>query len=87
MKLPCCVASKNVTIATEVVDAELPLLIGKSTLKKAGAVLHICTNKMELMGITMPMKETDSGHFSIEIKVTMADTLRRDETNLCRVLF
>ena len=53
----------------EVVDADLPLLVGNSSLKKAGAVLHIASSKMQIMGSIVDMKETKSGHFSIHVTV------------------
>ena len=68
VRLPCNLAGKNVSLSTEVVDADIPLLIGNSSLEKANAVLHIAPCKVELLGTVIPMEKTDSGHFSIDIK-------------------
>ena len=65
--LPCNLAGRNVGIKTEVVDADIPLLIGNTTLKKANAILYIVEKKMELLGVKIDMEETESGHFSIKI--------------------
>ena len=80
VRLPCNLAGKNITLSTEVVDADIPLLIGNSSLEKANAVLHIAPCKVELMGNTIPMEKTDSGHFSIEIKVPEPED---NETDMC----
>ena len=45
LTLPCFIAGKNVWIRTEVVDAEFPLLLGNSMLKKAHVVLHLSAEK------------------------------------------
>ena len=57
---------------TEVIEADLPLLIGNSTLKKTEAALHFTSSKMEMMEEMVDMKETDSGHYSIPIQVPEA---------------
>ena len=67
VKLPCYLAGKDLAIRTEVVEADIPLLIGNSTLKRAKAVLHIEKGKVELLGNLIEMKEMDSGHFEIDI--------------------
>ena len=51
------------------VEADIPLLVGNTTLKKANAILYISKNEVELLGVKIAMKETKSGHFSIEIKI------------------
>lgn len=84
VRLPCSVAGSNVKIATEVVDADLPLLIGNSSLKKAGAVLHIATSKVELLGKLIPMEETPSGHFSIIVGVPKPES--NADAELCLVV-
>ena len=65
---PCHLAGKNVRIRTEVVDADFPLLLGNSMLKKVGAVLHLREEKAVIMGCEVKMRETSSGHFSLKIE-------------------
>ena len=69
VRLPCNVAGKNILLSTEVVDAEIPLLLGNSSLEKAKAVLHIAPCKVELLGAVIPMEKTESGHYSIQVKL------------------
>ena len=83
VRLPCNVAGKNILLSTEVVDAEIPLLLGNSSLEKAKAVLHIAPCKVELLGAVIPMEKTESGHYSIQVKVPMKED---KETEMCLVV-
>ena len=38
--IPACIAGKNVTIETETVDSDLPLLFSKTSIKKMGAEIR-----------------------------------------------
>ena len=68
VKLPCILGGKLRTdVQTEIVDAEKPLLIVNSSLKKAKAIMYIGENKIDLMGFKMDMGETSSGHFSLTV--------------------
>ena len=69
---PCFLAGRNVRMRSEVVDADFPLLLGNTMLKKAGAVLHLKEEKAVLMGCEVKMKETSSGHFSLKIETPKA---------------
>ena len=64
---PCHIAGKNVKLQTEVVDAEFPLLLGNTMLKAAKVVLYLSEKKARVMDVIVEMKETNSGHFSINI--------------------
>ena len=64
---PCHLAGKNVKLKTEVVDAEFPLLLGNTMLKKAKVILYLSEKKAQVMGAEVDMQETGSGHFSIAL--------------------
>lgn len=64
---PCSIGGKNIQLKTEVVDAEFPLLLGNSFLKKAGAILHLREERAQILGSTIDMRETNSGHFTVNI--------------------
>ena len=66
---PCHLADKNVKITTEVVEADFPLLVGNTMLKKAKAVLFFDERKAIIMGNEVKMNETESGHFSLNIEI------------------
>ena len=65
---PCHFAGVNVKITTEVVEADFPLLVGNTLLKRANAILYFSEAKAVLMGNEVDMEETESGHFSLRIE-------------------
>ena len=73
IQFPCHLAKTNVHMRTEVVEADLPLLLGNSTLKKTGATMFFKEGKLEMMGELVDMEETGSGHYSIPISATRQD--------------
>ena len=70
---PCHFAGSNVKITTEVVDADFPLLLGNTLLKKAQVVLFLGEEKAIVMGVEVALKETNSGHFSVAIEPPKKD--------------
>ena len=58
---------------TEIVEADLPLLLGNSTLKRTGAKMCFKESKLEMLGELVSMEETGSGHYSIPISATRQD--------------
>ena len=71
---PCYFAGCNLKMTTEVVDADFPLLLGNTILKKAQVVLYFGEGKAIVMGNEMSMQETESGHFSLPIEAPKADS-------------
>ena len=65
--LPALIGEKLATIFTEIVDADIPLLIGANSLRKAKLKLNFEDNTAEIGGSLVFMKMTQSGHFCIEI--------------------
>lgn len=73
VSLLCNLGGKlDMTIQVEVVQADLPLLLGNTTLKKALAVLYLGENKIKLLNEVMDLEDTDSGHFSISVQASNA---------------
>ena len=73
IEFPCHIAKTNVHMRTEVVEADLPLLLGNSTLKSTGAKMCFKESKIELLGEMVNMEETGSGNYSIPISATRPD--------------
>ena len=61
---PCNMAGRNIMLTAEVLQTSFPLLVGNTAMKGAGAVLFIGERKACIMGNEIPMRETESGHFS-----------------------
>ena len=67
--LPCSVAGRrDIRIRTEVVEADIPLLLGNTTLTKANVSLHFGTRKASVLGLEVDLRETASGHFSLQLE-------------------
>ena len=79
--LPCKLDnSLNVLVRTEIIEADLPLLIGNTTLKKGLAVLNFGRNTLELGGKKLNLMQTQSGHYSMNVEVsTSSERLKTDE--------
>ena len=67
VKFPCCLEGIEVNIRAEVVAAEIPLLLGNSSLKAANAVLNIGEKKARILGREVSMKEERLGRFSLRV--------------------
>ena len=69
-------------LTAEVLRTSFPLLIGNTAMTAAGAVLFIEEEKARIMGNEIPMRKTESGHFSIKITapVTGMDYVRAGAT-------
>ena len=67
IKIPGCIGKHNILIEANVVDCELPLLLSKPSLKKAGAVIDFVNDKMLFNGETITLLECKSGHYCVPI--------------------
>lgn len=67
MTLPCIVAGKACTITTDIVDTNIPLLLSKDAMKKAGTVLNLEKDEITILGETLKLECTSSGHYSIPL--------------------
>ena len=54
-------------VKTEEIDADIPLLIGNSTLLKAKAVMDISNNKLRLGDETVDLHMMNSGHVGLKV--------------------
>ena len=83
--LPCTLDGKlEVKIKAEVIEAELPLLLGNTTLEKGFAVHYFYTQKLDLRGKTLDIKKTSSGHFSVSIQPSVnSQNITKMEDTVC----
>ena len=66
-RIPCKIAGKNVMLETDVVEADIPCLLSKAALKRAGTVLKLETDQAEIFGRTIDLESTSSGHYALQI--------------------
>ena len=65
--IPVKMGQKRCNIQTEVVDADIPLLLSKESLQKAGTVLDLKNDTAEMFGKPIQLDLTSSGHYCINI--------------------
>ena len=68
--IPAELAGKPITITTDVVNSEIPLLLSLSTMKKARIKLNLEEDAAEVLGRKVCLNYTSSGHYCIPIDKT-----------------
>ena len=68
--LPAVIGNKDVIIETDVIDADIPMLLSKEALKKAKAILDFNNDTAIMFGVKITLIETDSGHYAIPLTIT-----------------
>lgn len=67
LHLPATIAGKQVTIATDVVDSNIPLLLSKPDMKKFGMTLNLEDDTAKILGRQIDLETTTSGHYCIPL--------------------
>lgn len=71
--LPCVIANVEVSIVTDVVDSDIPLLLSKNSMKRARTCLNFENDTVTMLGRKVPMQCTSSGHYHIPISRPLPD--------------
>lgn len=66
--IPAVIGQTKCHIETEVVPVDIPLLLSKTSLKRAGAVLDIENDKATMFKQPVKLELTSSGHYCVNIK-------------------
>ena len=82
IEIPAIVATKNVTIKTDVVESDIPLLLSKQAMKKANVKLDLENDTAEIFGKVISLNETTSGHYCVPINEEVDIT---DVNSVCAV--
>ena len=61
-------ANRNMMLETDVVEADIPCLLSKTALKRAGTVLKLETDQVEIFGKVIDLESMTSGHYVLNIK-------------------
>lgn len=78
-ELPMCLVGKPVIVKTDVVDSDIPLLLSRTTMKKAGVKLDLEKDTAVILGQDVSLNLTTSGHYCIP--VDKSETLPVEEVN------
>ena len=68
MKTPSIIAGKKIFIETDVVDYEIPLLLSKDAMKKAGTSIKFATDIVTVFRRKQDLSFTSLGHYSIPLE-------------------
>ena len=72
--LPAMIGDIKVTIVTEIVDADIPLLIGANSLEVSKAVIDFGGMNARFFSTEVPLMKVGSGHFCISLLSDGMDT-------------
>ena len=65
--IPIEMGGKKLSLKTDVVDSEIPLLISKSSMKKARITINTDNDTAEILGNRVKLQSTSSGHYCVNI--------------------
>ena len=71
--LPRGVTDIEVSIITDVVDSDIPLLLSKDAMKRAGTCLKFENDSVTMLKKKIPLRCTLSGHYYIPITKPLPD--------------
>ena len=71
--LPCVIADIEVSIITDVVNSDIPLLLSKDAMKRAGTCLNFEDDTVMMLKKKIPLSCTLSGHYYIPITKPLPD--------------
>ena len=71
--LPCVITDIKVSIITDVVDADILLLLSKDSMKRAGTCLKFENDSITMFKKKIPLRCTFSGHYHIPITKPLPD--------------
>ena len=66
-KIPATLVGHDVMIVTDLVDTDIPLLLSKSAMKKAGICINIADDTAIIFGVHVNLNLTTSGHYCVPI--------------------
>ena len=66
-RLPAVIAGREVTIRTDVVHSDIPLLLSRSAMKTAGVKMDLESDTAQIFGKDISLNLTTSGHYCILI--------------------
>ena len=67
MTVPACIGNQRVMIETDVIDSDIPLLLSKPAMKKAGTKIDFLSDTVQMLGVKQDLLITSSGHYAVPI--------------------
>jgi hypothetical protein len=69
-------------VKTDIVEADLPLLLSKEALKKADAIMNFNNDTVTMFGEVLKMISTSSGHYAISLTPNRNDNFMKSQLTL-----
>ena len=69
MTLPIWATGEKGTLSTEVVSANIPLLLSVNVMEKAGMFIDFKRAQIITNGVRIKLKKTSSGHYAIPLSL------------------
>ena len=66
-KIPAFIGNKSVSIRTDIVDADIPLLLSKKSMKDANILLDFSNDQIHAFGQDVPLQTTSNGLYYLSI--------------------
>ena len=66
-EIPAVIGEKCVLITTDIVDADIPLLLSKKAMKKGNMSIYFGTDKMQAFGQVIPLQTATNGLYALPI--------------------
>ena len=82
--IPAKIGETNVSICTDVVDTEIPLLLSKDAMKHAFTEINFVTDTVKMFGVEQEIEVTSSGHYALPLNSSKT-VLKRAETENVKV--
>ena len=73
--IPIEMASKKTRMKVEVISSDIPLLMSRKAMEKAGIILDFKDKKFTVFGKTVPMLQTSSGHPVLRVQPSFNESL------------
>ena len=67
VQIPISIGTKNVTLTTEVITEDIPLLFSRNSMKKAKARLNTADDTISMLGEEIKLVITSTGHYAVPI--------------------
>ena len=78
-KIPCSVGGHNVILSTDVVNADIPCLISKASMKHAKMVINTFDDTATIYDTVVKLRAMKSGHYFVKLDDYVYDDLLNDD--------
>ena len=66
-KIPATIGNVETIIQTDIVESDIPLLLSKSSMKRAETELNFKDDTVNILGQNLPLRVTSSGHYTLPL--------------------